>query len=204
MAYPDFTGRVFGMLLVVGRAERRPPHRQWLCKCDCGNTLIARSSDLTKGHCQSCGCRRGGVRHGHARTKPSPEYMAWRSMKSRCFSPSNSNYPRYGGRGIRVCERWQAFENFLADMGARPKGKTLERRNNNGNYELSNCYWATPKQQSNNTRKTLFLEFNGERKSLGTWAEEKGISLKNLRNRIKYGWPAEKALHHPVRKKRAA
>lgn len=137
--------------------------------------------------------------HGHAfRGEQTRTYKSWANMKSRCFDPKSTAYERYGARGITVCERWLTYENFLADMGDCPEGLTIERRDNNGNYEPGNCYWATPREQNNNNRRTTFLEFNGERKSLSYWAEQYGISQKTLRSRLfKMKWSVEEALTVP-------
>jgi len=155
----DITGSKFGRLIAqwpVGIAKHS--NKYWLCLCDCGNLCTARIYDLGNG-VSSCGCWRAEVermghrlRHGHApRSGSSAEYRSWMAMRNRCQQPKTMFYERYGGRGIRVCERWQKFENFLADMGPRPEGKTLDRYPNpDGNYEPGNCRWATPKEQRHN------------------------------------------------------
>lgn len=147
-----------------------------------------RSGRLTGGH-------RSVIAHGHAfRGRQTRTYRSWAQMKARCLDPHSTRYERYGGRGITICERWLVFDNFLAEMGECPEGLSIERRDNNGNYEPGNCYWATDREQNNNNSRTTFLEFRGQRKALSYWAEEFGISLKTLRSRLKAGRTVEDAL----------
>lgn len=165
----ELTGHRFGRLVVVSPAETDANGKaRWNCACDCGRTHIARTAHLRRGAIMSCGCLRaetllvmgplyGGMppRHGHA-TKAgcSPEYAAWKSMRYRTSSTAKG-YLRdlYYGRGIRCCTRWESFENFYADMGPRPSTKhSLDRKDNDGNYETSNCRWATKIEQANNRR----------------------------------------------------
>lgn len=153
-------GHRFGKLLVLVFAGTNNHHQSaWLCKCDCGNrrTILGRS--LRTGNTKSCGCLlavgsgEGHVKHGHSRRgKHTPEYNSWRAMNKRCSNPNTPGYKNWGGRGIKVCKRWLKFENFLADMGPRPAFTSIERRNNDGDYKPSNCYWATRKEQRANQR----------------------------------------------------
>ena len=134
--------------------------------------------------------------HGHTKgEKPSPTYSSWTAMISRCTRSSNLSYENYGGRGIAVCERWKSFENFLADMGERPDGMTLDRIDGNGGYEPSNCRWATRRLQNMNKSCNPHFEFDGKRMTLRGWAEELCLNRSTLQKRIyKLGWPIEKAL----------
>ena len=126
---------------------------------------------------------------------------AWRLMLNRCYRTNSQDYPLYGGRGIRVCERWHTFNNFLQDMGERPDDMTLDRIDNDNSYKLSNCRWATPKEQALNRRRTLWVELNGETKSLCQWADELGLKRGTVLQRVyTYKWTAEKALLTPISK----
>jgi hypothetical protein len=154
----DITDQRFGRLTVIQRsANCRQGQARWLCKCDCGNLREVESSHLRRGQTQSCGCLarelliKRSLRHGHARDK-TPTYLTWKSMFRRCTTPTDPAYSRYGGRGIHVCKRWYKFENFLADMGERPPGKSIDRINNDEGYSPQNCRWATALEQTKNRR----------------------------------------------------
>jgi hypothetical protein len=130
-----------------------------------------------------------------------PLYWTWRGMLLRCSSKHSAHYSKYSGRGISVCHRWRSFENFLHDMGDRPDGMTLDRINNDGNYEPGNCQWASKRAQSRNRRNIRPLTLRGETKLLTDWASEMGIRPSTLSMRIdKYGWSIEKALTTPIRR----
>jgi hypothetical protein len=147
------TGVRFGMLVVITDGL---PNRRVLARCDCGNETTPFRSNVLRGLTSSCGCLRkslldAGQRRTHGLTK-TPTHNVWVRMRRRCDDESHDAYRFYGGRGISVCERWSSFANFLADMGERPAGMSIERRNTNGNYEPSNCYWATKQEQMRNKR----------------------------------------------------
>ena len=176
---------------------------QFLCRCDCGKEKIIVLGNLKTGQSKSCGCLNDEKRKGNTRSKKhgmsfSREYSTWRAMLDRCENKTYREYPDYGGRGIKICERWHDFNNFYADMGERPEGTTLDRIDNNGNYEPSNCRWATAKTQSNNRRSNTLITYNGRTQTLQQWADETGIYSGTISMRINhYGWSIEKALTTP-------
>lgn len=160
-----FIGQRFGRLVVRERIKNnKKGNTWWLCECDCGNLKEVQRGNLTTGHTRSCGClsreltSKRSIKHGQAIGEKTKTYRAWRSMKSRCLNPNVKGYKHYGARGIKVCERWfHSFENFLDDMGEVPKGLTIDRIDNDGNYEPDNCKWATKVEQARN-RRGIFIK----------------------------------------------
>lgn len=146
---------------------------------------------------QAEAARRAHTKHGMRHTR---EYSTWQSMLNRCRRPKTRSYERYGGRGITVCERWRTFENFLADMGPKPPGMSLDRIDNDGNYEPGNCRWATWSQQNRNKNNNTRLSYKGLTLPMSEWAERFGLSLNVLQLRLLKGWSIEKALYQPLRK----
>ena len=158
----DITGQRFGRLVVSGRAPTRKNVTYWHCNCDCGNNSIVASSHLLTSTIKSCGCFRATLKlkHGHNKKgKTTKIYWIWQGMKARCSDLKQENYRYYGARGITVCERWiNSFENFLTDMGERPKGLTLERKDNDKGYSPDNCIWTSPREQRMNQRPRTYKE----------------------------------------------
>lgn len=182
-----------GKLTVVSRAVGPDIKRAyWLCMCDCGKEHIVMGKYLRNHEVKSCGCLNRTsliprTTHGltSAKGKKPRVYTTWASMKSRCLNPNDHKWLLYGGRGIKVCTKWMKFENFLSDMGHPPTGLTLDRINVNGDYKKSNCRWATPKQQANNTRFNRWIVFHRKRQTLSQWAETFSVSPSTLHGRLK-------------------
>lgn len=195
----DRAGDRYGMLTVIARAENYRGNAQWRCQCECGRVKTYIGQDLARGKVRSCGCNNPmyATEHGMAST---PTYRAWISMRSRCFNPKVKSYKDYGGRGITVSDRWKdSFPNFLADMGPRPLRHTLERTDNEKGYSAENCKWATWKENLNNRRSSRFVEIDGRRLTVAQWCEELGVPRARVQERMKWGWPVERALTTPAR-----
>lgn len=212
----DLIGRRFGRYTVTGEAVRRKTNRYWTCKCDCGAVREVPQSSLTTGQANSCGClhreiigaqaKRLFTKHGHTvNHQSSPEYRAWRNMNRRCHDPGFGEYTRYGQRGIEVWPAWRrsaegAFERFLAYIGLRPcKGYSIERIDNNKNYEPGNVRWATPKEQANNRSTNTRITLDGRTQTLSQWCDELGVKPGTVMSRILRGWPVERALTETAR-----
>lgn len=197
----DLTGQVFGRLTVieyVGSDKHR--NSLWRCVCACGAERVVTRHALVQGLTKSCGCwnrdriREQGkrnVKHGHNRRgHRTSEYGIWASMKRRCTDPKHPAYPRYGGRGIKVCDRWMnSFEAFLEDMGLRPgPGYTIERIDNDKGYEPGNCRWATVAEQQKNRSDNRWIEYEGEKLTLTDWARKLGVRSSTLYRWLKKGF----------------
>lgn len=191
-------GMLFGRWRVLHEAGLKNYSRYWLCQCDCLCIREVRGEHLSRGRSRSCGCLSTDLSpHGHCRASigKSPEYNIWNNIKKRCYNPRNPSYPRYGGRGIQMCEQWRSFITFLAEVGARPSaGLSLERIDNNGHYEPGNIRWATPTEQSRNRRSNVRLTFHGQTKTLVEWAEIRGIRPTIIQGRLRRGASLEEAL----------
>lgn len=179
----------------------RKPRRFFLCKCSCGKRVEASLENLRGRQVTSCGCSRADsnrarlLKHNGTKTR---EYKSWTGMRERCGNPNNGSHHRYGGRGITICERWNDFSNFLADMGKCPKGKSLDRIENDKGYYPENCRWATPSQQARNRRTSRTITFRGVTKHVIEWANLIGVPAPTLNTRIRRGWSVEAALTVPL------
>lgn len=203
----DLRGMVFGRLTVeerVGVTQHRAV--VWRCKCSCGKTHDADSRQLGSGKTKSCGCLRSDnsrqtlTKHGVTtwRGKKPKLYSVWCEMRARCSRPTHKHYADYGGRGIKVCERWDDYELFeqdIAAMGPKPTASsTLDRKDNNGNYEPGNCRWASKEEQSRNRRNVKRLTFNGKTQTAAEWALELGIPAQTIRGRVRAGLSVHQCL----------
>lgn len=198
----DLLWQRFERLRVEALHHIKRGESHWLCYCDCGKSTVVTSGNLINKRTKSCGCLNKelimarNVSHGCYGT---PTYRSWAGMLTRCTNSKEKGYKDYGGRGIKVCGRWKKFENFFEDMGECPKGLTLERKNNDGNYEKDNCRWATRKEQANNTRSTLMLTVFDKTLNHTEWCNEFNIKKSEVYQRIRRGWSIEKALTTPVK-----
>lgn len=195
-AIPILPGSRFGRLVTTGETQPTPrKSARWVCRCDCGSVTAIASHELRVGKSTSCGC--GPWKHGGARmTGRFPEYSVWRGMVTRCHYERDAKYGYYGGRGIRVCERWRTdFGAFYFDVGQRPSpAYSLDRLDSNGHYEPGNVRWATKGEQSRNMRSNVRLEWRGERRTASEWADQIGIGRSTLHGRLQRGWSVERAL----------
>ena len=193
-------GTVHNRLTVLDVHMSKTGHTRWLCRCECGTTKDISAKHVVSAKTRSCGCLRadaGKMKRTHFLTG-NREYRAWAHAKSRCYNPNVPAFYRYGGRGVIMCERWKnSFEAFLEDMGKCPDGLTLDRIDNNGNYEPGNCRWIDMKTQSENRRSTRWIEFQGVTRTMSEWARFLGVKREALAYRLDQGWPTEKALFKP-------
>lgn len=186
----------YGKLTFLAELGAANGRTQWSCRCDCGELVIASARNVKSGVTTSCGC----ARQKHGMSKTHPLYATWLTMRDRCNNPKHKDYGRYGGRGIKVDPRWDDFAQFVADMGERPKGKSIDRIDNDGDYSAENCRWATQKEQVTNSSKVQMLTANGKTQSQSDWARELGVHQSCISQRInQYGWSIEKACTTPGR-----
>jgi hypothetical protein len=199
----QLAGLKFGLYTVLEYAGGSA----WKCQCACGSVTTVLTANLTKGQSKSCGCQRAeksrvsATRHGMADT---PIHRSWMSMRQRCNNKNDKAFANYGGRGIRICERWGYFENFAEDMGPMPAGYEIDRIDVNGNYEPSNCRWASCKDQNRNKRNSHLITFKGETRCFAEWCEILNLSKGCLQKRFDLGWGLEKAFTTPARHKSRA
>jgi hypothetical protein len=204
--FQDITGLVFGRLTVIGfLGQDRWSAAIWQCRCRCGTELPLAGKCLKAGETMSCGCFQRECAaasltvHGMSRT---PIYQRWAAMIKRTTDTNYPGFADYGGRGITVCERWRtSFQNFYDDMGATfRRDLSLDRIDNDGNYEPANCRWATNSEQARNRRSSRLLTVHGVTRPLIEWAEMTGINADAIRLRLKHGWSMERAVTTPLRK----
>jgi len=200
----DLTGQRFGRLTVLKEAGRTKWKQIiWHCLCDCGNYKNIVSFSLKNGDSKSCSCfsreeaARRETTHGLSKTST---FHIWHTMRAQCYNINASSYYLYGARGIKICKRWHKFENFISDMGIRPIGKSIERRNNNKGYFPENCYWATRKEQSRNTRRNRLITYKNKTFCIAEWEERLNFSKKLIWQRLfRDHWSIEKALTTPIK-----
>ncbi len=201
----DLTGHVIGRWTVLKYlGTDKHGHARWDCQCLCGTRRAVLSSSLVRRISLSCGCRNREVAtalsttHGKSET---PEHQIWCHMRSRCHIPTDTGYHNYGGRGITVCDEWrESFAAFFEDMGERPSSEhSIDRIDNDGNYEPGNCRWATTKEQARNTRRSRMLTLNGKTMCVTDWAKEIGLTPSALLYRLRLGWSVERVLTEPRR-----
>lgn len=217
----DLSGQRFGRLVAIRPLPKTiaGERLRWACICDCGVSHDVTAQALSKGNVRSCGCLqkemaakllydkgfvgntdlalagpKSKTKHGMHLTK---EYQAWNGMRSRCLNPRSRSHQSYGGRGIKICDRWLDFENFFADMGPAPDGMTLERKDVNGNYEPNNCIWASDEAQRNNKRNSLLIEYQGQVKTATQWERHFSLRRGLVAYRYKHGWPLEELFSRP-------
>ncbi|MFD4442539.1 hypothetical protein ACFWPK_22490 [Nocardia sp. NPDC058519] len=204
----DLIGTVFGALTAISSAPSRQQYgttvSYWQCRCECGRDVVVPTGNLLSGNTKSCGClvaqsllgNRRAETHGYAQTAT---WESWQAMHRRV----SQNRPRYGGRGITIDPRWDTFENFIADMGERPEGHTIDRIDNDGNYSPENCRWATGLTQGNNRGNNRHLTHRGRTQTMAEWAREAGLPNGVFYNRVMaLGWSVERALTEPVQRRR--
>ena len=197
-AFRDLTGKQFGRITVLSRAENRGKQTYWLCQCSCGAKKEICAYNLTKGLTKSCGCLSAEMIGNRSRTHgmtETHEYQIWLGMKARCHTETNSAYRYYGAKGVKVCDAWlNSFEQFLADMGEAPEGMSIERIDVSGDYERANCKWATQEEQANNKTNNRFITWRGKTLTAAQWGREVGLRSHTILRRLRDGWSVDRTL----------
>lgn len=201
--FKDLTNKRFGKLLVIENTNKKKNKKTiWLCKCDCGDYKEVQVDNLTTGHTKSCGCLNGkGYKHNLKNTRL---YYIWSCMKQRCYNKNHKQYKDYGQRGIKICNEWHEFINFYnwAINTDYQDNLTIDRINNNGNYEPENCRWVNMKIQSNNRRSNHIIEYKNETHTLKEWCDILKLNYKTMQTRINsLKWGVEKAFETPINTK---
>lgn len=200
----NLTGLKFNYLTAIKPVQNSDGRYVWVWRCDCGKEIKLLGSIVTRKQkpqksCNECYQKRR-LLHGKTNTK---EFFAWRGILSRCRDSGSKPYKDYGGRGIKVCDRWLEFKNFYEDMGDAPTKKhSIDRINNDGDYCKENCRWATGKEQCRNQRKSRIIEYNGEKRPLPEWVELYGLNYNSLYNRLRRGWTFDRAINQEVIKRK--
>lgn len=203
----DMSGKTIDRLTFEYFAYTENYRTFWVCKCDCGNRALIRRDLVVSGLVHSCGClyketrKLVSLKHGMVGT---PEYKSWKHMMARCYNPNFVKYQNYGGRGIKVCDRWRNnFENFIEDMGLKPSpDHSIDRLDNNGDYCPENCRWATMREQANNRRTNRRVTINGVTKTVAEWSRAHGIDPQRVYSRLALGWDIHRALNERIRPRR--
>ncbi len=209
--FKDLTGQRFGRLVVESFHRSDKEHKYWICRCDCGKQKIVRTSNLKSGAVKSCGCllyetqmknREKAIKHGCSHKERL--YETWKNMKRRCYDTTNKRADFYCNKGVVVCEEWKedylAFKEWAMSNGYK-ENLTLDRIDNNGNYEPSNCRWATAKIQANNQSRNHHLTYNGETHTMAEWADILGFTYTTINNRVQRGWSVERIITTPQRRR---
>jgi hypothetical protein len=196
------TGIRYGRLVALAASDKRTLSGavMWDCLCDCGSKVTCSGSSLHAGDSASCGClflevaaAKGRAKKTHGMTK-TKAYKSWAGMRDRCNNENNKKYKNYGGRGIKVCDRWNEFVLFLDDMGEPKANQSLDRIDVNGNYEPSNCRWANQSIQQNNRRNNVIIEFNGIKMTMAEYCRSFGLNSDKVQQRLARGWSVDRAL----------
>lgn len=200
MQKKDHCGERFGKLVAVKRMPIKCGKTKYLCVCDCGNEVIISGSNLVSGHSSSCGC----LIEKHGKAKKERLYNIWVGMKQRCRDPKSSDYPHYGGKGISVCDEWidnyAAFRKWALANGY-SDDLSIDRIESDGNYEPSNCRWATSIIQNNNLTSNRIIAFRGEEKTLSEWAREYNLPYEIVNQRFQRGWDVERIFTTPIKRR---
>ena len=202
----NLESRQFGRWIVLEKTDTTNRDLYYLCRCVCGTEKRVCGQSLLSGDTRSCGClqreltRNRSITHGATDTK---EYTVWEGMRARCRNQNKQDFKNYGGRGIKVCDRWiNSFENFIEDMGLCPENLTIERIDNDGNYSPENCRWGTRKEQALNRRSNNILTHEGVSKTISEWAEMLNVERSAIAHRLERGWSVEDALEKPFENKK--
>lgn len=200
----NLKGKIFGQLKVIEMIPKTTRKTYWLCQCSCGNQKEIRSDSLLSGKTISCGCHR--KQQALINLKPNKThdlsntrlYKEWQGMKKRCLNKKDKRFSSYGGRGISICKQWLEFENFCewAMNNGYQENLSIDRINNNGNYEPNNCKWSTNKEQCNNRRTNILICYKGKTKTLMQWCEELNLNYKRVHNRYRRGIPLDDVFYN--------